>query len=113
MSEAANAIDSPRGDDKAVVAALVTAKWLHFAAAPTLMTMALLTVVFDSGSPNGLCSAAGSLRLSGMAPMYLLMATFHLRPWLKLISRRRNLPGMTLFQCLDRSIDIQTVEQNR
>jgi hypothetical protein len=26
--------------------------------------------------------------LSGMAPMYLLMALFHLTPWLKLIARR-------------------------
>ena len=102
-----------RRDNEGVVAELVIAKRATFAAAPTFAIMALLTVVFDSGSPNGLCSAAGSLRLSGMAPMYLLMATFHLRPWLKLISRRRNLPGMTLFQCLDRSIDIQTVEQNR
>jgi hypothetical protein len=86
----ASATGGTRGDDEGVVAELVIAKWLRLAAAPTFVTMALLTVVFDSGSPNGLCSAAGSLRLSGMAPMYLLMAAFHLGPWLKLISRRGN-----------------------
>ena len=28
--------------------------------------------------------------LSGMVPMYLLMSAFHLAPWLKLTSSRRN-----------------------
>lgn len=79
-----------RGDDEGDVAALVVARWLQFAAAPTFTTVALLTVVFDSDMPSMLCSAAGSSTLDGMAPMYLLMAAFHLGPWLKLISRRRN-----------------------
>ena len=79
-----------RRDDEGVVAELVIAKWLRLSAAPTFVTMALLTVVVDGGSPNALCSAAGDLRLSGMVPMYLLMATFHLGPWLKLIFRQRN-----------------------
>jgi hypothetical protein len=26
--------------------------------------------------------------LTGMAPMYLLMAAFHLAPWLRLVGRR-------------------------
>jgi hypothetical protein len=78
------------GDDGSLLAALVMAKWLHFAAAPTFTTMALLTVVFDSAAPSVLCSAASSSTLDGMAPMYLLMAAFHLGPWLRLISRRRN-----------------------
>ena len=79
-----------RGDDEGDVAALVVARCLHFAAAPTFTTVALLTVVSDSDMPSMLCSAAGSSTLDGMAPMYLLMAAFHLGPWLKLISRRRN-----------------------
>jgi hypothetical protein len=80
----------PRFDDQGVVAAWAMAKWLRLAAAPTFAVMALLTVVFDSGLPNALCSAAGGSGLSGMAPMYLLMGVFHSAPWLKLISRRRN-----------------------
>jgi hypothetical protein len=79
-----------RADDEGVVTALNTAKWLRLAAAPVFAIMALLTVVLDSGLPNALCLAAGSVRLSGMAPMYLLMAVFHSVPWLNLISRRRN-----------------------
>jgi hypothetical protein len=86
-----NASGVTRCDDEGAVAALVMAKWLRLAAAPTFTIMALLTVAFDSGLPNAVCLAAGSLRLNGMAPMYLLMAVFHSLPWLKLISRRRNL----------------------
>ena len=83
-----------RRDDEGVVAELVIAKWLRLSAAPTFVTMALLTVVVDGGSPNALCSAAGSIGPSGMVPMYLLMAAFHLGPWLKLISRRRSLASL-------------------
>ena len=78
-----------RRDDEDATA-LMLAKWLHFAAAPTFAVMALLTVILDSGLPNALCSAAGHVMPGGMAPMYLLMAAFHLVPWLKLISPRRN-----------------------
>jgi hypothetical protein len=86
----AGASGVPRFDDQGAVAAWALAKWLRLAAAPTFAVMALLTVVFDSGLSNALCSAAGGLGLSGMAPMYLLMGVFHSAPWLKLISRRRN-----------------------
>ena len=110
MTEA-NAMGARR-DNEGVVAELVIAKRATFAAAPTFAIMALLTVVFDSGSPSVLCSTASG-SLDRMVPMYLPMAALHLGPWLKLISRRRNLPGMTLFPCLDRYSDIQTVEQNR
>jgi hypothetical protein len=77
-----------RPDDEGVVAELVIAKWLRLSATPTFAIMALLTVIFDGGSPNAL--SAGSIGPSGMVPMYLLMATFHLGPWLKLIFRQRN-----------------------
>jgi hypothetical protein len=79
-----------RHEQDIAVAASVVAKWLHLAAAPTFAVMALLTHVFDNGVPNALCSATGSLWLGGMAPMYLLMAAFHLGPWLRLISRPRD-----------------------
>jgi hypothetical protein len=71
--------------------AIGTADWLGLAAAPTFAMMALLTVILDSGPPDTLCSAAGALPLSGMAPMYLLMSAFHSVPWLKLIAGRRGL----------------------
>ncbi len=77
-------------DEIGVVTALAIAKWLRLAAAPTFMTMALLTVVLDRSLPNPFCTAPGSVSAGGMAPMYALMAAFHLGPWLKLVSRRRN-----------------------
>ena len=38
-----------------------------------------------------LCSSGqGASPLGGMAAMYALMSAFHVTPWLKLISARRN-----------------------
>lgn len=76
----------PRGS----VAPLGAADWLRLAAAPTFAAMAALTAASPS---DMLCMAAhasplGGL-LSGMTPMYLLMAAFHLPAWLKLIPARR------------------------
>ncbi len=66
------------------------ADWLGLAAAPTFAVMALLTSVLGEGT-DMMCSAAhGVSQLGGMVPMYVLMSAFHLAPWLKLISRRRN-----------------------
>jgi hypothetical protein len=59
---------------------------LHLAAAPIFTLMGLATSVLDNGEPNALCSVATGVWMSGMAPMYLLMAAFHLGPWLKLMS---------------------------
>lgn len=46
----------------------------------------------DDGAADGhdmMCmSGAGDSMLSGMAPMYLLMAGFHLAPWLRLVAQR-------------------------
>ena len=71
------------------LAAPGAADWLCLAAAPTFAVMALLTGVQSSGQPDIFCSAMhGASPLGGMVPMYLLMAAFHLSPWLKLISRR-------------------------
>jgi hypothetical protein len=85
-------------------------KWLPFAAAPTFALMALVTAASDSSAPMALCSGAGSFGLSGMTPMYVLMAAFHLGPWLKLASRQG---GMTLFWALDRPSNIRSTEQKR
>jgi hypothetical protein len=71
-------------------AALKAADGLALAAAPTFATMALLTPLLG-GTANMLCMAAhDALPFGGMVPMYLLMAAFHLTPWLKLVSGRRN-----------------------
>ncbi|HWX48914.1 MAG TPA: hypothetical protein VNZ61_12720 [Roseomonas sp.] len=73
------------------MATLGAADWLSLAAAPTFAAMVLLTAVPGGGMPEGLCAPAlGASMLSGMAPMYGLMAAFHLAPWLKLISGWRN-----------------------
>ncbi len=59
---------------------------LSLAAAPTFASMALVTGVL--GSTDMLCSSASPL--NGMVLMYLLMAAFHLAPWLRLISGGRS-----------------------
>ena len=59
---------------------------LRLAATPTFAFMALLTGAFGHGS-MAMCSS-GPLALSGMVPMYLLMATLHSPPWLRLIAGR-------------------------
>ena len=76
----------PREDGNA--ATIVAADFLYLAAAPTFAIMALLTSVLGGGALDALCS--GTSPLSGMVPMYVLMSAFHLAPWLKLISHRRN-----------------------
>ncbi len=68
-------------------AAIGAADFLTLAAAPTFAVMALLTSMLAGGLPDALCGASP---LSGMVPMYWLMSAFHLAPWLKLISNRRN-----------------------
>lgn len=68
---------------------LDAAGWLHLAAAPTFAAMALATAV-SGGEAEVLCSAMGASPLSGMVPMYLLMAVFHAAPWLRLIAGRRS-----------------------
>jgi hypothetical protein len=77
--------------ENANATALGAAGWLSLAAAPTFVTMALLTGFLGGGSPDMLCSATQDASpLSGMVPMYLLMSAFHAAPWLKLISSRRS-----------------------
>ena len=80
-----NPSGTARRDDESVVAPAV-ARWLHLAATPTFAIMALSTLVLDGRAPMALCSGAAGFGLGGMAPMYLLMAAFHLAPWLKLLS---------------------------
>jgi hypothetical protein len=84
VTRGSGAIHSDNGN----VAAIGAADVLYLAAAPTFAIMALLTSVLGGGAMDALCSAASPL--SGMVPMYLLMSAFHLAPWLKLISRRRD-----------------------
>ena len=74
--------------DSGNAATIGAADFLYLAAAPTFAIMALLTCILGGGSADALCSSASPL--SGMIPMYLLMSAFHLAPWLKLISHRRN-----------------------
>jgi hypothetical protein len=79
--------DIARGRQRPTMSA---ASLLSLAAAPTFAIMALLTAVHGDGMPGMLCSAAlAGSRLTGMAPMYVLMSAFHLGPWLTLLTRQR------------------------
>jgi hypothetical protein len=61
--------------------------WLGLAASPTFALMGLMTALHDDQA-LALCLEAGhSSSLGGMAAMYLLMAVFHLAPWLRIGSR--------------------------
>lgn len=65
---------------------------LSLAAAPTFSLMAGLTALLGKDHAALLCSQVGGpSALGGMVPMYLLMAVFHLTPWLRLATNRR--PG--------------------
>jgi hypothetical protein len=65
------------------------ATWLHLAAAPTFLLMALATLL-DASPMAAMCSGGGDgWLLGGMAPMYLLMSAFHLGPWLEMASGGR------------------------
>lgn len=67
------------------------ADWLCLAASPVFAAMAWAA----AGDPMAFC-ASGPLPMNGMAAMYLLMALFHLPPWLRLVSRRaRRFPSDT------------------
>lgn len=61
--------------------------WLGLAAAPTFAVMAMASL-FD-GSQVSICGSGTDLSpLGSMTTMYLLMALFHLAPWLKFAQRR-------------------------
>jgi hypothetical protein len=77
-----------RGGKAAVLAA---ADWLCLAAAPAFAIMALTTAALGSGPTDLLCAVQDTSRLGGMVPMYLLMSAFHLPPWLRLVSKRREI----------------------
>ena len=61
---------------------------LSLAAAPTFAAMALLNGLGAGGPAYPICSALPGSPLGGMTAMYLLMAAFHLGPWLDRPRRR-------------------------
>jgi len=64
-------------------------RWLGLAAAPTFGAMAVVQVAARMDSMSMLCmTAPHATPLTGMAAMYLLMALFHLGPWMRLLRAR-------------------------
>jgi hypothetical protein len=78
------------GNSSGAAIARVAADWLGLAAAPAFAMMAIMTCRLRGGV-DPLCSATqqGSL-MSGMIPMYLMMSAFHVGPWLRLVTSRKN-----------------------
>ena len=71
----------PQGDARGA------ARWLGYAASPTFTAMAAIAAGDAHHLP--LCGQGiDSLPIGGMTAMYLLMALFHLSPWLSLASGR-------------------------
>lgn len=68
------------------MASLGPADWLSLAAAPMFALMAVLSLGDDDLVAT--CTQAEPPLLSGMAPMYALMAAFHLVPWFRLRTLR-------------------------
>ena len=88
MRNLSDAVDGRRAKSTVHAAPVFAASdWLHLAATPTFVAMALLTAL--TGAPaDMLCPAGhGMSSLGGMALMYALMGAFHAGPWLKLIAR--------------------------
>jgi hypothetical protein len=87
-------------------------KWLHLAAAPTFALMALMTSILDSGTSHALCSGGANFGLGGMAPMYFAdgRLPFHAMAEVYVAPTFLN-AVVTLFVRLDRSSDIQPLEQ--
>ena len=73
-----------------LLASFSAADWLSLSAAPVFALMALLTALTGDTQPSLCTQSTGWLHLSGMVPMYLLMAAFHLAPWLKLAATNRS-----------------------
>jgi hypothetical protein len=74
-------------DDRS--AALWPADVLHLAAAPTFAIMTLLTILGGGAHEIWCCMESHTALPTGMTSMYFLMTVFHSRPWLKVISNRR------------------------
>lgn len=64
--------------------------WLHLAATPTFMAIAIFNAL-DHRPMDMLCGEVhGASPFSGMALMYALMGVFHAAPWLQWIARMRS-----------------------
>ena len=65
------------------------ARWIGLAAAPAFALMALGSVLAGTRA-DALCGAMqGASPLFGMRAMYMLMAVFHLPPWVRLLYAAR------------------------
>lgn len=70
---------------------LGVSRLLALAAAPTFAAIALWSVIAGPSPAGMICSTPGS-PVDAMTMMYVLMAVFHIPPWLRMATRGRLRP---------------------
>jgi hypothetical protein len=77
--------DIPSPSAGRTFATLHLGDFIAYGAAPVFAAMALVTAIGEDEAMAAICATGPVPFFSGMVTMYLLMAAFHLGPWLGLL----------------------------